>query len=47
MPRYKAWENPRFKEFEYQSWPPEEIPFAYLSNGFTKAEQHGGGTTGI
>jgi len=46
MHGYFGWENPRFEDFEYESWLPEDAPISYLGNGFTVAEQTNGDTTG-
>lgn len=47
MHGYHGWENPRFEDFEYESWLPEDDPLAYLGNGQTVAEKTDvGDTTG-
>lgn len=46
MHGYFGWENPRFEDFEYTSWLPEDDSIAYLGNGNTVAELYGGDTTG-
>jgi hypothetical protein len=46
MHGYFGWENPRYEDYDYQSWLPEDDPLAYLGNGFTVAEQNNEDTTG-
>jgi hypothetical protein len=47
MHGYHGWENPRFEDFEYESWLPDDDPLAYLGNGQTVAEKTDvGDTTG-
>lgn len=45
MHGYHGWENPRFEDFEYESWLPEDDPLAYLGNGQTVAEKTDEGET--
>jgi hypothetical protein len=47
MHGYHGWENPRFEDFEYESWLPSDDPLSYLGNGQTVAEKTDvGDTTG-
>lgn len=47
MHGYHGWENPRFEDFEYESWLHEDDPLSYLGNGQTVAEKTDiGDTTG-
>jgi len=45
MHGYHGWENPRFEDFEYESWLPEDDPLSYLGNGQTVAEKTDVGET--
>lgn len=36
---YKAWENPRWEDYEYESWLPEDNNMSWLGNGYTHAER--------
>jgi len=36
---YRAWENPRWEDYEYVSWLPEDNNMSWLGNGFTHAER--------
>ena len=40
-----GWKNPRFEDFEYTSWLPEDDALAWLGNGCTVAELTGVGDT--
>jgi len=45
MHGYYGWEHPRFEDFEYESWLPEDDPLSYLGNGQTVAEKTDVGET--
>ncbi|EXJ67391.1 uncharacterized protein A1O5_09404 [Cladophialophora psammophila CBS 110553] len=45
MHGYFGWENPRFEDFEYTSWLPEDDPFGWIGNGNTLEEKTGEGDT--
>jgi len=38
MHGYFGWKNPRFEDFEYTSWLPDDDTMAWLGNGNTLAE---------
>ncbi|KAF2501138.1 FAD/NAD(P)-binding domain-containing protein [Lophium mytilinum] len=45
MHAYRAWSNPRWEDFEYESWLPEGQSLRWMGNGMTYSEQHGTDTT--
>jgi len=45
MHGYFGWKHPRFEDFEYTSWLPEDDTMAWLGNGRTVAELTGIGDT--
>ena len=45
MNGHMGWKHPRFEDFEYTSWLPEDDTLAWLGNGNTVAELTGVGDT--
>jgi len=45
MNAYQAWRNPRWEDFDYESWLPEGQSLRWIGNGMTYSEQHGYDTT--